>query len=306
MALAERVRIQLDPGGVLRPDRPRPDRRLRPLRLLPADVPDLRAAPAGGDGLAAGPDPADGRARRRNGRALGDDRPALRPLPRLHGLPDLVSFRRPLRPADRADPGLRRGQLPPLGRRHAPARSDLRHGAASAAAATRPRADAAPAAGAARPVRRPEAAVALGGASTGDHPPSAPAGCASASCSAACSGSSSATSTSATARVLAAEGCEVVAPRGQQCCGALHLHAGRAEEGHRRAALLAETFRDVDAIVVNAAGCGSHLKDSQLPVRVVDVDRAARRARARGGAARARRAGRVPGRLPPGACAGHP
>ena len=35
----------------------------------------------------------------------------------------------------------------------------------------------------------------------------------------------------ATARVLAAEGCEVVAPRGQECCGALHLHAGRAEEG---------------------------------------------------------------------------
>src|SRR5262249_35786738 len=75
----------------------------------------------------------------------------------------------------------------------------------------------------------------------------------------------------ASARVLAAEGCEVVAPRGQSCCGALHLHAGREEEGHRRAAVLAETFRDVDAIVVNAAGCGSHLKDSQLPVRVIDV-----------------------------------
>ena len=75
----------------------------------------------------------------------------------------------------------------------------------------------------------------------------------------------------ATARVLAAEGCEVVAPRGQECCGALHLHAGREGEGHRRAALLAETFHDVDAIVVNAAGCGSHLKDAKLPVRVVDV-----------------------------------
>ena len=76
----------------------------------------------------------------------------------------------------------------------------------------------------------------------------------------------------ATARVLAAEGCEVVAARGQECCGALHLHAGRAAEGHRRAERLAHAFGDVDAIVVNAAGCGSHLKESQLPVRVVDVN----------------------------------
>jgi glycolate dehydrogenase iron-sulfur subunit len=76
----------------------------------------------------------------------------------------------------------------------------------------------------------------------------------------------------ATARVLAAEGCEVVAPRSQECCGALHLHAGRAAEGQRRAARLAERFHDVDAIVVNAAGCGSHLKEADLPVRVVDVN----------------------------------
>jgi glycolate dehydrogenase iron-sulfur subunit len=76
----------------------------------------------------------------------------------------------------------------------------------------------------------------------------------------------------ATARVLAAEGCEVVAPRDQGCCGALHLHAGRYEEGRQRAAAIAERFGDVDAIVVNAAGCGSHLKESDLPVRVVDVN----------------------------------
>ncbi len=75
----------------------------------------------------------------------------------------------------------------------------------------------------------------------------------------------------ATARVLAAEGCEVVAPRAQECCGALHLHAGRAADGHRRAERLAQLFVGVDAIVVNAAGCGSHLKESGLPVRVVDV-----------------------------------
>jgi glycolate oxidase iron-sulfur subunit len=75
----------------------------------------------------------------------------------------------------------------------------------------------------------------------------------------------------ATARVLAAEGCEVVAPR-QECCGALHLHAGRYAEGRRRAHRLAAAFDGVDAIVVNAAGCGSHLKESELGVRVVDVN----------------------------------
>jgi glycolate oxidase iron-sulfur subunit len=77
----------------------------------------------------------------------------------------------------------------------------------------------------------------------------------------------------ATARVLAADGCEVVVPPEQGCCGALHLHAGRADEGHRRAHRLAEVFRaaGVDTIAVNAAGCGSHLKDAGLDVRVVDV-----------------------------------
>jgi glycolate oxidase iron-sulfur subunit len=77
----------------------------------------------------------------------------------------------------------------------------------------------------------------------------------------------------ATARVLAAEGCEVLAPRAQECCGALHLHAGRREEGHERARRLADRFRSAGAerIVVNAAGCGSHLKDAGLGLPVVDV-----------------------------------
>jgi glycolate oxidase iron-sulfur subunit len=77
----------------------------------------------------------------------------------------------------------------------------------------------------------------------------------------------------ATARVLAAEGCDVLAPRGQQCCGALHLHAGRRAEGHARAHRLADLFRQAGAerIVVNAAGCGSHLKDAGLDLPVVDV-----------------------------------
>ncbi|HEY6100686.1 MAG TPA: (Fe-S)-binding protein [Anaeromyxobacter sp.] len=67
----------------------------------------------------------------------------------------------------------------------------------------------------------------------------------------------------ATVRVLAAEGIEVVVPAGQGCCGALSVHAGRAAEARRLARALVEAFeRDVvDVVVVNAAGCGSHLKD---------------------------------------------
>jgi len=77
----------------------------------------------------------------------------------------------------------------------------------------------------------------------------------------------------ATARVLAAEGCDVVAPGEQGCCGALHLHAGRSEEGHARARRLGELFRQAgaDLLVVNAAGCGSHLKEAGLRLPVKDV-----------------------------------
>jgi glycolate oxidase iron-sulfur subunit len=64
----------------------------------------------------------------------------------------------------------------------------------------------------------------------------------------------------ATARVLAAEGFEVVAPP-QGCCGALSVHAGRLEEGKAFARRLVEAFGDVEAIAVNASGCGSHLKE---------------------------------------------
>jgi glycolate oxidase iron-sulfur subunit len=64
----------------------------------------------------------------------------------------------------------------------------------------------------------------------------------------------------ATARVLAADGFEVVAPP-QGCCGALSVHAGRLEEGKAFARRLMGAFQDVDAIVVNASGCGSHLKE---------------------------------------------
>ncbi len=67
----------------------------------------------------------------------------------------------------------------------------------------------------------------------------------------------------ATARVLAAEGCDVVIPAAQGCCGALSLHGGRRTEAARFARQAIETFEraGVDAIVVNAAGCGSAMKE---------------------------------------------
>jgi glycolate oxidase iron-sulfur subunit len=72
----------------------------------------------------------------------------------------------------------------------------------------------------------------------------------------------------ATIRVLAAEGCDVVVPRRQGCCGALSLHAGRERESRELASELVASFpQDVDAIIVNAAGCGSHLKTLQRWLR---------------------------------------
>jgi len=67
----------------------------------------------------------------------------------------------------------------------------------------------------------------------------------------------------ATARVLAAEGCDVLIPRGQGCCGALSLHSGRAGEAADFARHAIQTFEQagVDAIVVNSAGCGSAMKE---------------------------------------------
>ncbi len=67
----------------------------------------------------------------------------------------------------------------------------------------------------------------------------------------------------ATIRVLAAEGCDVVIPQEQGCCGALNFHAGREAGGLERARQLIDTFEraNVDTIVVNAAGCGSTMKE---------------------------------------------
>jgi glycolate oxidase iron-sulfur subunit len=68
----------------------------------------------------------------------------------------------------------------------------------------------------------------------------------------------------ATARVLAATRHEVVAPP-QGCCGALSAHAGRAAESGRFTDRLRRSFEGIDTIVVNASGCGSHLKEKGLP-----------------------------------------
>ena len=67
----------------------------------------------------------------------------------------------------------------------------------------------------------------------------------------------------ATIRVLNAEGCDVLVPRGQGCCGALSLHSGRAREAQSFAKDIIARFEreNVDAVLVNAAGCGSNLKE---------------------------------------------
>jgi glycolate oxidase iron-sulfur subunit len=67
----------------------------------------------------------------------------------------------------------------------------------------------------------------------------------------------------ATIRVLQRNGCEVVVPENQGCCGALHLHSGMRDEARKLAcrnidAVLGGGF---DAIITNAAGCGSTLKE---------------------------------------------
>lgn len=67
----------------------------------------------------------------------------------------------------------------------------------------------------------------------------------------------------ATIRVLAANGCEVITPMQQNCCGALHIHGGEAEHGRNLARHNIDTFEhyNCDFIIINSAGCGSTLKE---------------------------------------------
>jgi glycolate oxidase iron-sulfur subunit len=84
----------------------------------------------------------------------------------------------------------------------------------------------------------------------------------------------------ATARVLTAEGCEVVIPQDQGCCGALMVHAGEEREALEYARRTIDTFEraQVEAVVINAAGCGSTMKDYGYLMR--DDPNYAERARA--------------------------
>ncbi len=78
----------------------------------------------------------------------------------------------------------------------------------------------------------------------------------------------------ATVRVLTRNGFEVVLPKQQQCCGALHAHSGDVETAEKLLRVNAELFGglELDAVVSNSAGCGAHLQ-SRLPSNppVVDV-----------------------------------
>ena len=67
----------------------------------------------------------------------------------------------------------------------------------------------------------------------------------------------------ASIRVLAANGCEVVTPLEQRCCGALHVHSGEAEQGRALARANIDAFEHwaCDYIIINSAGCGSNLKE---------------------------------------------
>jgi glycolate oxidase iron-sulfur subunit len=68
----------------------------------------------------------------------------------------------------------------------------------------------------------------------------------------------------ATVRVLTANGFDVVVPRDQGCCGALHAHAGDADCAAQLARRNARAFAaaSVDAVVVNSAGCGAAMRDA--------------------------------------------
>ncbi len=70
----------------------------------------------------------------------------------------------------------------------------------------------------------------------------------------------------ATIRVLTANGCEVVVPQGQLCCGALAAHAGFRDVARQLARRNLDIFLggDFEAVVTNAAGCGSTLKEYEM------------------------------------------
>ena len=85
-----------------------------------------------------------------------------------------------------------------------------------------------------------------------------------------------------TVEVLAENGCEVVTPHDQHCCGSLHAHNGEWELAQRLARKNIDQFppEQFDAIITNAGGCGSHLKHY---AKLLEGDARLREARARVG-----------------------
>jgi len=73
----------------------------------------------------------------------------------------------------------------------------------------------------------------------------------------------------ATVRVLAAEGCEVIAPADQPCCGALMVHAGEEAPALDLARRVIDVFEQaqVDVIITNAGGCGSNVREYGYQLR---------------------------------------
>ena len=91
----------------------------------------------------------------------------------------------------------------------------------------------------------------------------------------------------ASIRLLTRHGCEVVVARGAGCCGALAHHMGRTDEAHAAAAANIDAWTaeidgaGLDAIVINASGCGTMVKDYGFQFRA-DADWSAKAARMRG------------------------
>lgn len=75
----------------------------------------------------------------------------------------------------------------------------------------------------------------------------------------------------ATIRVLTANGCEVVIPKSQGCCAALPAHQGQSNQAQTLARQMIDSFSDtaVDAVIINAAGCGHTLKEYH---HILDTD----------------------------------
>jgi glycolate oxidase iron-sulfur subunit len=82
----------------------------------------------------------------------------------------------------------------------------------------------------------------------------------------------------ATARVLQRNGCEVVNPAGQVCCGAIHYHSGIEDPALQLARQNLKAFggENLDAVIVNAAGCGAMLKEYPHLFRDADHEAALR------------------------------